>query len=77
MGKHTSVGKRERIAHRERASVESWPEDDIVAHAIDDPDVGVDACEMRRWRRNRSEPPPPLGITGSGLAQFRRPHRLV
>jgi len=53
-------------------SVESWPIDETTLHALDDPDVGVDASAFYRWRRHRSEPPPPLGPTGSGLARYRR-----
>jgi hypothetical protein len=78
MAKHTSVGKTRQSAARERihdVSVDGWPIGDVALHALDDPDIGVDASSFYRWRRNRSEPPPPLGPTGSGLAHYRRRDR--
>jgi hypothetical protein len=67
MAKHTS--KRVKIHD---VSVEGWPVGERTMHALDDPDVGVDTSSFYRWRRNRSEPPPPLGPSGSGLAHYRR-----
>jgi hypothetical protein len=52
-----------------------WPIDEMPAHAIDDPDAGVDGAAFYRWRRVRSEPPPPMGPTGSGLSRYRRRDR--
>lgn len=59
----------------EDASVEGWPIEDGALHALDDPDTGLDASAFYRWRRVRSEPPPPLGPSGSGLAHYRRRDR--
>jgi hypothetical protein len=73
-GRHNSVGSASRTTPAEirETAVESWPTDETTIHALDDPDVGVDASAFYRWRRNRSEPPPPLGPTGSGLSRYRR-----
>jgi hypothetical protein len=69
LAKHTS----KKAPRRSNESLsEVWPEDEIALHALDDPDVGVDSSSFYRWRRNKSEPPPPMGLTGSGLAHYRR-----
>jgi hypothetical protein len=72
MAKHT--GSKATRSRRSAASNE-WPISDEPAHALDDPDVGVDPTAFYRWRRVRSEPPPPMGPSGSGLSHYRRRDR--
>ena len=66
MGRHTSktavrhAAPTTRVRGFDEASDESWPVEDETLRALDDPDTGVDASSYERWRRSRSEPPPPL-----------------
>lgn len=79
MAKHTSQSSgsitRARVKRIDEAATDAWPVSDAPTHALDDPDVGVDPSAFYRWRRVRSEPPPPLGPRGSGLARYRRRDR--
>lgn len=76
MGRHTAKGKPASLGRSGRrtldSSVEGWPITDEALHALDDPEIGVDASAFYRWRRVRSEPPPPMGPSGSGLGHYRR-----
>ena len=75
MVKHTAKVKHAGEVRGRRihdVSVEGWPISDEALHALDDPDIGVDSSAFYRWRRNKSEPPPPRGPTGSGLSHYRR-----
>lgn len=49
--------------------------DDEPHRALSDPDIGVDATAFYRWRRVRSEPPPPMGPSGSGLGSYKARRR--
>ena len=56
---------------RELEDLEALLLDDEPHRALEDPDSGVDHAAFYRWRRVRSEPPPPMGPSGSGLGRYR------
>ena len=42
-----------------RLAQDVWPITEEPKVALGEPDTGVDQADFYRWRRNRSDPPPP------------------